>query len=234
MLAALWFLYLAARHSALPTDATDEQRARDLASAAAPARRLLLLIGSHRPDRARARGGARPRRARRRLRARCAFLFMPASRPLRGRACLRRRARRRVPLHRAGGAGGAGRRRAARASRLRRMAHARAPRFLGAAAARVRADRGLLAAGALRCARPSWRRPGGRRATQPRGDFGDNLRYYLATASWFAWPAWPLAAWSAWTLRARMAHAARIRAARRARCSRCPRSPGSGRSRTST
>ena len=37
--------------------------------------------------------------------------------------------------------------------------------------------------------------------TQPRGEFGPNLRYYLATASWFAWPAWPLAAWAAWTLR---------------------------------
>ena len=38
-------------------------------------------------------------------------------------------------------------------------------------------------------------------ATQPRGEFGANLRYYLATASWFAWPAWPLAAWAAWRLR---------------------------------
>jgi 4-amino-4-deoxy-L-arabinose transferase-like glycosyltransferase len=39
-------------------------------------------------------------------------------------------------------------------------------------------------------------------ATGGRGDFGDNLVYYLGTASWFAWPAWPLAAWSAWVLRA--------------------------------
>ena len=39
-------------------------------------------------------------------------------------------------------------------------------------------------------------------ATRARGDFGENLRYYLGTASWFAWPAWPLAAWSAWALRA--------------------------------
>jgi 4-amino-4-deoxy-L-arabinose transferase-like glycosyltransferase len=37
--------------------------------------------------------------------------------------------------------------------------------------------------------------------THARNDFGGNLRYYLATASWFAWPAWPLALWSAWTLR---------------------------------
>ncbi len=38
-------------------------------------------------------------------------------------------------------------------------------------------------------------------ATHARGGFGENLRYYLSTASWFAWPAWPLAAWSAWNLR---------------------------------
>ncbi|MSQ89322.1 MAG: hypothetical protein EXR32_08625 [Betaproteobacteria bacterium] len=38
-------------------------------------------------------------------------------------------------------------------------------------------------------------------ATHARGAFGDNLRYYLATASWFTWPAWPLAAWSTWRLR---------------------------------
>lgn len=37
--------------------------------------------------------------------------------------------------------------------------------------------------------------------TQPRGDFWPNLRYYLSTASWFAWPAWPLALWSTWVLR---------------------------------
>jgi len=36
-----------------------------------------------------------------------------------------------------------------------------------------------------------------------RGDFFDNLGYYLVLASWFAWPAWPLAAWAAWTGRRR-------------------------------
>jgi 4-amino-4-deoxy-L-arabinose transferase-like glycosyltransferase len=36
---------------------------------------------------------------------------------------------------------------------------------------------------------------------QPHDTFGANLYYYLVTASWFAWPAWPLALWSAWTLR---------------------------------
>ena len=38
-------------------------------------------------------------------------------------------------------------------------------------------------------------------ATHVRGEFGANLRYYVVTASWFAWPAWPLAFWSAWLLR---------------------------------
>ncbi len=38
-------------------------------------------------------------------------------------------------------------------------------------------------------------------ATHARGEFGANLRYYLLTASSFARPAWPLAYWSAWTLR---------------------------------
>jgi len=39
-------------------------------------------------------------------------------------------------------------------------------------------------------------------ATEGRGSFGAALRYYLVTASWYAWPAWPLALWTAWTLRA--------------------------------
>ena len=38
-------------------------------------------------------------------------------------------------------------------------------------------------------------------ATHPRGEFWPNLRYYVSVASWFAWPAWPLALWSAWNLR---------------------------------
>jgi 4-amino-4-deoxy-L-arabinose transferase-like glycosyltransferase len=38
-------------------------------------------------------------------------------------------------------------------------------------------------------------------ATHPRGDFWPNLRYYLSIASWFTWPAWPLALWSAWVQR---------------------------------
>jgi 4-amino-4-deoxy-L-arabinose transferase-like glycosyltransferase len=33
---------------------------------------------------------------------------------------------------------------------------------------------------------------------EPRGAPASNLRYYLATASWFTWPAWPLALWALW------------------------------------
>jgi len=42
-------------------------------------------------------------------------------------------------------------------------------------------------------------------ATQPRGEFLANLRYYLVTASWFAWPAWPLAFWAIWLRRKALA-----------------------------
>ena len=38
-------------------------------------------------------------------------------------------------------------------------------------------------------------------ATQARGEFSANLRYYLAVASWAAWPAWPLALYAALRLR---------------------------------
>jgi 4-amino-4-deoxy-L-arabinose transferase-like glycosyltransferase len=41
-------------------------------------------------------------------------------------------------------------------------------------------------------------------ATQARGAWTHNLRYFLVTASWFTWPAWPLAAWALWALRAHL------------------------------
>jgi len=41
-------------------------------------------------------------------------------------------------------------------------------------------------------------------ASHAQGGFGVNLRYFLATASWFTWPAWPLAAWALWSLRRRL------------------------------
>jgi 4-amino-4-deoxy-L-arabinose transferase-like glycosyltransferase len=35
------------------------------------------------------------------------------------------------------------------------------------------------------------------------GSAAENVRHFVATASWFAWPAWPLALWGAWSLRRR-------------------------------
>ena len=32
-----------------------------------------------------------------------------------------------------------------------------------------------------------------------------NLKFFIATLSWFAWPAWPLALWAGWSLRRRWA-----------------------------
>jgi 4-amino-4-deoxy-L-arabinose transferase-like glycosyltransferase len=40
-------------------------------------------------------------------------------------------------------------------------------------------------------------------AWQPLGGPLANLRYFVATGSWFAWPAWPLALWAVWALRRR-------------------------------
>jgi 4-amino-4-deoxy-L-arabinose transferase-like glycosyltransferase len=40
-------------------------------------------------------------------------------------------------------------------------------------------------------------------AWQPIGEVPANLRYFLATGSWFAFPGWLLAAWAGWTLRRR-------------------------------
>jgi len=78
--------------------------------------------------------------------------------------------------------------------------NARGLRFLGAAAGAFV----LLAASwplALNLHSPELVRTWWYTATHMRGEFGANLRYYLATASWFAWPAWPLALWAGWTLR---------------------------------
>ena len=76
----------------------------------------------------------------------------------------------------------------------------KAPRFLGAAlAAFVVVGASWPAALALRA--PGLAQDWWYGATHARGEFLDNLRYYLKTASWFAWPAWPLAGWAVWTLR---------------------------------
>lgn len=202
MLAALWSLYLAARHSAVATDATDPvdggaiRAERRGAGAAA----LLLLLGStglivHAHE-------AVPDIAT--LAAECAalcLLFLGRSNPVRaglafgaalGVAFLSTGLV--VPL-------------ALGAAAL--LAHAvcdewrtaKAPGFLVAAATAF----ALVAVSwpiALALRAPELAQVWWQGATHPRGDFGENLSYYLGTASWFAWPAWPLAAWSAWVLRA--------------------------------
>jgi 4-amino-4-deoxy-L-arabinose transferase-like glycosyltransferase len=77
---------------------------------------------------------------------------------------------------------------------------AKAPVFLGIAAA-VFALLALSWPIALWLRAPELAQAWWLEATRPRGEFGENLRYYLSISSWFAWPAWPVAAWSAWTLR---------------------------------
>jgi 4-amino-4-deoxy-L-arabinose transferase-like glycosyltransferase len=77
---------------------------------------------------------------------------------------------------------------------------ARALRFLGAAAAAF----ALIAVSwplALYLRAPGLLQDWWIGAFHPRGDFAPNLRYYISIASWFAWPAWPVALWSAWILR---------------------------------
>jgi 4-amino-4-deoxy-L-arabinose transferase-like glycosyltransferase len=77
---------------------------------------------------------------------------------------------------------------------------ARAPRFLAAAAGAFI----VLAAAwplALYLRAPDLAQAWWLEASRPRGEFGANLGYYISIAGWFAWPAWPLALWSAWTLR---------------------------------
>ena len=103
----------------------------------------------------------------------------------------------------------------------------RAPRFLGAAVLAF----AVLAVSwplALWLRAPELARDWWFGATHARGDFLENLRYYLTTASWFAWPP---------GRRGRCAgNGARRACSCRSRphCSACWRSPGPGRSRTST
>jgi 4-amino-4-deoxy-L-arabinose transferase-like glycosyltransferase len=200
VLSALYFLYLAARHSALPISTAGRYGADDL-----PARRgdgaggTLLLIGSlglivHAHE-------AVPDLAA--LAASCvafAMLMTPGTNPLKTGAGFG------VALGVAFLSTGLVVPAVLGASAL--IAHlacddwrtARAPRFLGAAALAF----AVVAASwpvALYLRSPEHAQAWWYAATHARGDFLGNLRYYLTTASWFAWPAWPLAAWATWHLR---------------------------------
>jgi 4-amino-4-deoxy-L-arabinose transferase-like glycosyltransferase len=200
MLAALWFLYLAARHSAIARTAASRDGAPDV-----PPRRgagtaaTLLLLGSiglimHAHE-------AVPDLAA--LAASCAallFLVTSDKKPLK-----------------TGAAFGAALGIAFLSTGLvvpvvlgttALLAHlvcddwrtAKAPKFLGTAAlvfVAVAASWPLF----LLLRAPGLAQAWWYGATHSHGEFVDNLRYYLSVASWFAWPAWPLAVWAAWTLR---------------------------------
>jgi len=200
MMVALWFLYLAARHSALPI-ATRRYSEEDL-----PTRRgdgaagTLLLIGSlgllvHAHE-------AVPDLAA--LAASCvafAFLMTPGSRPARTGAAFG--AALGIAFLSTGFAVPAVLGTTALVAHLAcdEWRTPRAPRFLGAALAAYLA----VAASwplALYLRSPALAEDWWHIVTHGRGEFLANLPYYLSTASWFAWPAWPLAAWAAWTLRA--------------------------------
>jgi 4-amino-4-deoxy-L-arabinose transferase-like glycosyltransferase len=200
MLTALYFMYLAARHSALPISTAGRYGADEL-----PARRsdgaggTLLLIGSlglmvHAHE-------AVPDLAA--LAAACvafAMLMTPGANPYKTGAAFG------VALGVAFLSTGVVVPAVLGASALigclvcDEWRTPRAPRFLGAAGLAFAA----LAASwpvALYLRSPELAQAWWYGASHAHGEFGANLRYYLTTASWFAWPAWPLAAWATWHLR---------------------------------
>ena len=199
MLAALWFIYLAARHSALPI------ASRRFSEDDLPTRRgdgaggTLLLIGSlglmvHAHE-------AVPDLAA--LAATCAafaFLMTPGANPFKTGAAFG------AALGIAFLSTGIVVPAVLGASALvgclvcDEWRTPRAPRFLGAALLAF----ALLAASwplALWLRSPELAQSWWYDATHARDEFLPNLRYYLITASWFTWPAWPLAAWATWHLR---------------------------------
>ena len=200
MLAALWFLYLAARHSALARSATAGDEAAQVAERrGAGAAATLLLVGSiglimHAHE-------AVPDLAA--LAASCAALFFLITS---GRKTLRSGLAFGAALGVAFLSTGPVVPAVLGATAL--LAHlacddwrtAKAPGYLAAAALGF----GVVAASwplALYLRAPELAQAWWHEASHARGEFVPNLRYYLSVLSWFAWPAWPLAAWSAWTLR---------------------------------
>ena len=188
MMAALWFLYLASRHSSLKGEGRTNgasatllllgsvglivhahEAVPDLATLAAACAALLFLTGSH--EKSAKKGLA--------FGASLGIAFLSTG-PL-------------VPAV------------LGTAALLAHLAcdewrNARALRFLAAAAAAF-----IVIAGswplALSLRAPELAQSWWFGATHARGEFWPNLRYYLSIASWFAWPSWPLALWSAWVLR---------------------------------
>ena len=204
MLAAFWFLYLAARHGAHgaeapPQDALGASKARYSARAVGASATLLLagstglIVHAHE---------AAPHLAE--LAAACAallFLSRAARRPL--AAGLAFGAAAGIAFLSTGLAAPAVLLAVALAAHLAcdELRTRRAWRFLVPAfALALLAAAGWTLALMLRAPElaPAWWGA----ALEGGGRFGAALRYYLATASWYAWPAWPLALWAAWSLRA--------------------------------
>jgi 4-amino-4-deoxy-L-arabinose transferase-like glycosyltransferase len=204
MLAAFWFLYLAARHAAHgaeapPRDALGASKARYSARAVGASATLLLagstglIVHAHEavPDLAT-------------LAATCAallFLTRAARRPL--AAGLAFGAAAAVAFLSTGLAAPAVLLAVALAAHLAcdELRSRGAARFLvPALALPLVAAAGWALALQLRAPElaPAWWAT----AFEGRGPFVPALRYYLVTASWYAWPAWPLALWAAWSLRA--------------------------------
>jgi 4-amino-4-deoxy-L-arabinose transferase-like glycosyltransferase len=188
MMAAVWFLYLTARH----TSAADEARANGASAALLLIGSVGLIVHAHEavPDLAA-------------LAAMCAALYFlvavrkrPAASGLAFGACLG------IAFLSAGLAVPAVLGATALVAHLAcdEWRGARALHFLGAAA-------GAFAVVALSwplalylrapALLPTWWAG----TSVPRGEFAPNLRYYFSVATWFTWPAWPLALWSLWTLR---------------------------------
>src|SRR6185503_1170415 len=200
MLAALWFLYLAARHSALPASAaTRDGRSNVPTRRGAGAAATLLLMGSvglfvHAHE-------AVPDLAA--LAASCAALFfLVVSNKKKTTTGLAFGASLGLAFLATGAVVPAVLGATALLAHLacEEWRDARALRFLAAAAGAFLA----LAVSwpiALHLRSPELAQAWWLGAVQARDGFPANLRYYLVTASWFAWPAWPLAFWSAWTLR---------------------------------
>ena len=192
MMAALWFLYLAARHSAPAGSVVAARRGAGAAATLLLVGAVGLIVHAHEavPDLAA-------------LAASCAalcFLFSASRRPV--KAGLAFGASLGVAFLATGPVVPAVLGAAVLLAHLAcdEWRSARALRFLGAAAGAFLVV-ALSWPIALALRAPELAQAWWYTTTHPRGEFGANLRYYLAIASWFTWPAWPLALWSAWTLR---------------------------------
>ena len=198
MMAALWFLYLAARHATSAKGKAPQTSARDEARGTGAAATLLLLgsvgliVHAHEavPDLAT-------------LAASCAALcFLMLSREKKAKHGLAFGASLGIAFLSTGPVMPVVLGATALVAHLvcDDWRNARAWRFFGAALAAF----AVLAVSwplALALRSPELAQAWWHGATHARGEFGANLRYYLAVASWATWPAWPLALYATLRLR---------------------------------